>query len=175
MFDKLLNSNPEDPGFAALNFGTVSSLASTDMERLNEGLNSMHNVFISPFSFVAFSIILIMQLAWIGGVSVGLVALLGLGIRAYNLHILKLTKQKSTATDQRAQKICEGVEKIRFIKTTGLDEHLEYSLSKLRQEESSLLGNIYLKRALYDSVIELYPSLMLTVVFALKYISAGTL
>lgn len=175
IFDKLLHSSPEDPAMAALNFGIVSSFASADMERLNEGLNNMHNVFISPFSFIAFSTILLIKITWIGAVTISLVALLGFGIRWYNAHILEVTKQKATATDVRAQKICEGIEKIRFVKTTGLDDHLETSLSKLREQECKLIGSIYLKRAIYDSVIELYPSLMIAVVFLLQYASASTL
>jgi ABC-type multidrug transport system fused ATPase/permease subunit len=175
LFSKLLNSSPEDPAFAKLNFGIVSSFASTDMERLNEGLNNMHNVFISPFSFVAFSVILIIKIGWIGAVAVVLVALLGLGIRWYNSHIMEVTKMKASASDNRAQKICEAIEKIRFIKMQGLDDHLEQSISTLRNQECKLLSSIYLKRALYDSLIELYPSFLLAVVFVLQYISSSEL
>lgn len=97
------------------------------------------------------------------------------GVRYFNKHMLERSKDRMKLTDARSSRVAELVQKIRHVKMAGLEPLLQKEIEEARQKECSDIGQIFMLRAAFDSLMDMMPTVGVMLILAMSYAVSGQL
>lgn len=146
-----------------------------DIERLIEAFNNLHQIVVAPVVITIYGIIIMWKFGVVGVfIDLLILALLAL-VYVFNKFIIKKTKARVELTDDRSSRVAEFVQKIRHIKMVGMEPYIEQEISRARESESLAISSIFIWRTIFDSLMELSPTLVVVLGLLLHYFFKSSL
>jgi ATP-binding cassette subfamily C (CFTR/MRP) protein 1 len=164
-FDKILHLKPEARAF--LDNGRVTTIITADNATVLALIGTLLSFIICPIQMVMYTVIIIIQLNWIGAL-VPLISFLLVFIqfRIFKVLLKKFT-EKYYQSDFRSKKVNEAVNCIKSIKFNAWEMIISKELGKIRAKEMGLISDIAFLVGMMQSTIQFLPSALVLVCFPL--------
>ena len=157
------------PGQRTVEAGKIATLVINDVDTILESYNWVYQIYSVPVVVSFYIGIIVWKFGKIGLLISGLSLLILVFVFVFNRIIINKTKERVALTDIRSARVSEFVQKIRHIKMVGLEPYLEPEIWNSRNEECASLQEVFFRRALFESILEGFPTLVVVVSMFLQY------
>eukprot|EP01061_Rhynchopus_euleeides_P042069 TRINITY_DN7348_c2_g1_i1.p1 TRINITY_DN7348_c2_g1~~TRINITY_DN7348_c2_g1_i1.p1 ORF type:complete len:1598 (+),score=762.92 TRINITY_DN7348_c2_g1_i1:195-4796(+) len=165
IFDHALKLNEKTRANPDLNTGRIVNMMSTDAQRANDVMNSLHTLWSAPLQIIV-SAVLLYRL-----VNVALFA--GIGVMVFTSPLqgrlmrkmMTIREQMAKFTDERIKTVTEVLSGIRVIKFMGWDRKSEKQVTDIRTKEVDKLAHQQNLRVVMFSLIYMTPIMLAATTF----------
>ena len=171
VFEKNLRLSTLARASPKLSSGRIVSIVSTDVDRIQDGMSALHDLWGLPLRAVIGITIMYIVMGWPAFVGVGIFLLLipvqGTMVRRFQA----IEGSMLAATDRRLRATSELLSGIRIVRFMGWEKHFSRSVTELREKEISWYRKSWNLDVFNEMVGSVTPTIVLLGVLAAYYLS----